>query len=343
MDFLQDRIIFQHVARHGGFGAAARALPYGIGEAAIRKRIRALEQEMGLALCHRQPFRLTPEGRKLYEHDRPHFEALAQGAFRVRSPGDPRLRAGVTGSAAKLFLLPAIQTWLRERPRGTIETRTGPLSQLLPRLKSGELDLLLTALDGDPPEGFASHVLATFSLVLLTPLDSPLQSVDELWRRKTIEEPLISPETEDPVTLAFERGLRRGGITWSTRLTHDSPAEVVNLVARGLGLGLALAAVPCGDPTADGGGQTANDGGLRAEDRSPTTDFNSAPSGVQPPNNQQPTTNNSAARGIRELRLPGFDAVPIVALWRPEDSQRLQDALHLLRSAPGAPLSDAGC
>lgn len=293
----QGRIIFHHVVRQGGFAAAARALPYGIGEAAVRKHFRALEQEMGAVLCHRQPFRLTPEGRKLYEHDRPHIEALAPGAFRLRSRGDPKLLAGVTGSAAKHFLIPAVRIWLGGKPRGAIETRTGSLSQLLPKLQSGELDLLITALDGDPPGGFASHLLATFPLVLLAPFDSPLQSAEELWLRKTIEEPLISPEAEDPVALAFERGLQRGGIGWPTRLTHDSPAEVMRLVTAGLGLGLSLAARP------------------------------------QESDRRQATTADNAAPGIRELRLPGFDPVRIVTLWRPEDSRRLQEPLRLLRGS----------
>lgn len=37
------------------------------------------------------------------------------------------------------------------------------------------------------------------------------------------------------------------------------------------------------------------------------------------------------SRGIRELALSGFDPVPIVALWRPEDSTRLRDPLQLIR------------
>lgn len=48
------------------------------------------------------------------------------------------------------------------------------------------------------------------------------------------------------------------------------------------------------------------------------------------PNDSQSIADNSAAQGIRELALSGFDPVPIVALWRPEDSRRVQEPLRLL-------------
>jgi DNA-binding transcriptional LysR family regulator len=258
---LQSRIVFHHVARAGSFAGGAATLPFALSEAAVRKHIRQLEAELGVALCRRQPFGLTPEGRMLSEHDRPHLQALAQASLRL-GRWTPRLRAGVTGSAAKRFLLPALHTWLRGKGRETVETRTGTLSHLLPALQSGELDLLITARDGRTPEGYASHTLATFPLVLVVPAASPLQSAGELWARPVIEDLLIAPEPNDPVTLAFERGLARGGLTWEARFTHDCPSAVVRLVADGLGFGLALAAEPV--PRS-----RTTDGGLRKpEDRS---------------------------------------------------------------------------
>jgi DNA-binding transcriptional LysR family regulator len=304
----QSRIVFHHVARSGGFEAARPALG-GLEISGVRRHVRALEREMGIALCRRQPFGLTPAGRMLYEHDRPHFEALALGALRL-GRWTQRLRAGVTGSAAKRFLLPALATWLSTQGRMTIETRTGTMTQLLAQLKSGELDLLITALDGEPPAGFSSRTLATFPLVLLVPLPSPLRSAEELWAKPTLTELLITPEPDDPVTLAFERGLALGRLRWEPRFTHDCPSAVVRLVADGLGVGLALAAEPL-------------PGEQKADTKAQKSGTNS-----RSPNSNLPSP--STAPGIRELPLAGFDPVPIAALWRFEDNLRLQEPLSLL-------------
>lgn len=305
MHTLQGRITFQHVARHGSFAAATRAMPYGISEGAVRKQIRALEREMGVALFHRQPFKLTADGRYLYEHDRPHFEALSQGGLRLRQRAHPKLRAGITGSAAKRFLLPAVRTWVQDHGREAIATRSGQLQQLIPALQTGELDLLVTAQNGEAPQGLSCHLLATFALVLLAPMDSPLRSSDELWTQKPIREPLIAPGPEDPVTQIFERGLGRGGLTWRARLTHDSPAEVVRLVAAGLGLGLALAAEPI---------KTSVPEPERRGRRRPPL----------------PSAAPLLDPGIRVLPLAGFDPVPVVALWHPAETHRLREPLALM-------------
>jgi DNA-binding transcriptional LysR family regulator len=302
---LQSRIVFHHVARAGGFEAARPALN-GLEVSGVRKHVRALERELGVALFHRQPFRLTPEGRTLYEQDRPHLEALGLGAELFRRRARPRLRAGLTGSAAKMFLLPAIQDWLHQPGREPIESRLSTFRELRPALENRELDLLVTALDGPPPEGFALHTLARFSLVLLVPESSPVETADALWARPDAAGLLVTPEPEDPVTLAFERGLARGDLSWPSRLTCDSPASVVRLVAAGLGIGLALSAESLPPAARPSGNRT-----LRLSGH---------------------PTHRSRTPGIRELALPGFDPVSIVALWRLQDNFRLKAPLTMLKA-----------
>jgi DNA-binding transcriptional LysR family regulator len=331
---LQTRLVFHEVARHRSFAAAALALPRQITEAAVRKQIRLLEQELHTTLLLRDPVSLTPQGRALYEHNHPLIEKLLHDAQHLRHRSGPRLRPGVTGSAIKLFLVPPVESWLSQPTRMPIDCRFGSFRELRPALEAGDLDLLVTPLDGPVPTGFASHTLAVFPQVLIVPPDCPYVSAAELWTGGKIGRQLIAPGKEDPVTLAFDRGLARGGLTWSARLTCDNPATVLQLVLAGLGYGLSLAAAPCRDP--------------RAEDRGQKTEVRDqgAASGCPSPRSGNPTSvlersalgvgrsafaASAAVRGIRELPLAGFDPIPIVALWRPEDSTRLKEPLRCLR------------
>lgn len=305
---LQNRIVFHHVARAGGIEAARPSLA-GLEASGLRRHLRTLEDELGQQLFHRQPFCLTPAGRILYEHDRPHLEALLGASDHLRRKTQPRLRAGVTGSATKLFLLPAVHAWLSDPGRDAIECRFGTFRELRPALEIGELDLLVTALDGPAPAGFDSRVLGTFAQVLIVPDHSPLRSAETLWTQPRSRPTLITPDPNDPVSLAFERGLRLGGLEWPARLACDSPAAIVQLIVGGLGYGLSLAAE--GLPV------------LRKAGRQKPSPV---PSPAGPPPRFHPRQ-----RGIRELPLVGFDPVPIVALWRPEDTRRLQEPLCLLK------------
>jgi DNA-binding transcriptional LysR family regulator len=70
---------FYYVARHGGYTAAARAMPYAVGEPAVYQQIRRLEQEVGTRLVDRHGGKrvsLTPAGRMLYEFVAPWIEGL---------------------------------------------------------------------------------------------------------------------------------------------------------------------------------------------------------------------------------------------------------------------------
>jgi DNA-binding transcriptional LysR family regulator len=305
---LPTRLVFHHVARAGGFEAARPALG-GLEVSGLRRYVRILERELGVTLLHRQPFRLTPAGRILYEYDRPHLEALLRASDHLSRKTSPRLRVGVTGSATKLFLLPAVAAWLADPAHDPIECRFGSFRELRPVLATGELDLLVTALDGPPPPEYDALPLAAFRQVLIVPADWPLASATDLWRDRRPPGLLIAPEADDPVTVAFDRGLRRGEIEWPARLTCDSPATLLQLVANRLGYGLSLAAAPVGRP-------------------SPRAVVLPAKRGVGPAAAHRP---GSTAGGIKVLPLAGFDTVAITALWRPDDTRRLLEPLRLLR------------
>ena len=54
--------LFYYVTRHGGISRAVRHMPYGIQQPAISSQLLQLEQNLGVKLFERQPFRLTAAG-----------------------------------------------------------------------------------------------------------------------------------------------------------------------------------------------------------------------------------------------------------------------------------------
>ena len=81
---------FTVVALHGGFGAASRQA--GIPKASLSRRVRQLEDELGVRLIDRSShaFRLTPEGELLRQDAAPLIAELAQLRERMHPDQEPR-------------------------------------------------------------------------------------------------------------------------------------------------------------------------------------------------------------------------------------------------------------
>lgn len=93
---------FNLVARHGGFGRAARAS--GRPKATLSRRVAELEASLGLRLCERgaRTLRLTQEGRALHERTASLLGEIDQAASEIAS-GGVRPRGSLRISAPLLF------------------------------------------------------------------------------------------------------------------------------------------------------------------------------------------------------------------------------------------------
>src|ERR1019366_9519714 len=99
--------LFYYVSRHGGISRAVRNMPYGIQQPAVSSQILLLEQDLGVKLFARSPFKLTPAGVELYEFARPFFENLDGMALRLRQQAAPQLRIGASELVLREYL-PAV-------------------------------------------------------------------------------------------------------------------------------------------------------------------------------------------------------------------------------------------
>jgi DNA-binding transcriptional LysR family regulator len=93
---------FNLVARHGGFGRAARAS--GRPKATLSRRVIELERSLGLRLLERgaRTLKLTQEGRALYERTGALLTEIDETAAEIAAGGD-RPRGRLRVSAPLLF------------------------------------------------------------------------------------------------------------------------------------------------------------------------------------------------------------------------------------------------
>jgi DNA-binding transcriptional LysR family regulator len=232
--------LFYYVARHGGISRAVRHMPYGIQQPAVSSQILQLEQDLGVKLFERTPFKLTPAGTELFAFVSPFFDNLDGLAARLGRPAAPLLRIG----AAEMVLrdhLPAIIKRLRaHEPTVRLSLRSGFQPQIEAWLLDREIDLAITPLESRPPARLRCLRLMRVPLVLLVPRKAKLKAAAELWGQGLVEEPLISLPAAEGVSRAFQRNLKRLKVDWPVAIEASSLDLITAYVANGFGLGVSV-------------------------------------------------------------------------------------------------------
>lgn len=230
--------LFYYVALHGGISAAVRRMPYGIQQPAVSSQILQLEEELGVKLFERQPFRLTAAGQELREFLEPFFGNLDAVAAELRAGSRPDLRIG----GAELVLrdhVPAVMAKVRAHyPAVRLSLHSGYQSQVEKWLHDGQIDLAITSIGARPPARLRQLRLICIPLVLLVRQAAPWRSADEVFARKKIPEPLVAQPAETSFMLDFQRELKRRRITWPQAVEATSVELVMRYVLNGEGLGV---------------------------------------------------------------------------------------------------------
>jgi LysR family transcriptional regulator, carnitine catabolism transcriptional activator len=160
------------VADEGSFTAAAAAL--GVSQPSVSQGLRALENELGVALVERLPRGsvLTTAGRALLPS--------AQASLRDMRSGRSAIEAvrGVESGTLDVVCLPTLAAEPTARLVGALRRRHPGLSvriaqpetvaDLLDRIRDGRSELAVTELTGDL-DGLAAHELETQDFVALVP------------------------------------------------------------------------------------------------------------------------------------------------------------------------------
>lgn len=232
--------LFYYVARHGGISSAARHMPYGIQQPAVSAQILRLENDLGVKLFDRQPFRLTGAGQELMEFVEPFFGNLDSVARRLREWKLPQLRVGASEVVLRTHF-PAVMERLRKNhPRVRLGLRSGFDTDLATWLRQGEVDLVIQPLHTRPPAATQSLPLVRFPLVLLFPKKYPVRTAEELWLSRRPDFPLISMPPHESVSVLFQRGLRKRGVEWPVTIEASSIDLITTYVADGQGIGVSM-------------------------------------------------------------------------------------------------------
>jgi DNA-binding transcriptional LysR family regulator len=231
--------LFHHVAQHGGISRAVRRMPYGIQQPAVSGQLRRLEEELGLRLFERTPFRLTPAGEKLAAFVAPFFGRLDAVAEELRAGEAPVLRLGAAEIALRDHA-PALLARLRRRLPGLrVHLREGLQGELLDALEAGAIDVAVAALGARAPAGGRLRRLLRVPLVLLVPARGRRRSAADYFADPA-RPPLVSLPATESLVRQFQAGLKARRVRWPVAMEADSLVTLARHVAAGEGVGLTL-------------------------------------------------------------------------------------------------------
>jgi DNA-binding transcriptional LysR family regulator len=235
--------LFYYVARHGGISRAVRNMPYGIQQPAVSSQILLLEQDLGVKLFERSPFKLTPAGEELFEFARPFFDNLDATALRLRQRAAPLLRMAASELVLRDYLPAVVERLRRQEPKLRLSLRSGYQGEMEKWLLDREIDLAVTSMDTKPPARLRCLRLLRIPLVLLVHKKSKIKSATELWARGEIDEPLICLPQTEAMSRLFRKGLKLRQVDWTQSIEASSMDLVTRYVANDYGIGLSVDAV----------------------------------------------------------------------------------------------------
>lgn len=244
---------FRAIAEHGSLRDAAAALR--VSESAMAVALDQLEAALGLQLCVRRRalgVALTPDGRRIAElADRllEEADAFRAGAADLAGAIGGRVALGCANGLAPTLLPPVLARVRAEYPAIELRLVTGATEELLPRLRRGELDLLVLP-GGGVPAGLAAAPLYETAIHALLAADDPLAASDPVPLADLAGAPLILLDVEESAAHVVDL-FAPLGLAPTIEIRTTNFELVRSLVARGFGYSLQLQR-PWGDHSYEG-------------------------------------------------------------------------------------------
>lgn len=232
--------LFYYVARHGGITEAVRNIPYGIQQPAVSGQVAQLEEYLGVVLFQRRPFALTGAGEKLYKFIQPFFSNLDQMANELQGGEAKQIRIGASTIVLREHLPEFLQSMRKRYPKLRIALREGYPTELENLLHREEVDIVVTLIEKKNAPGVHSQPLLELPLTLLVQKNSSVTSVEQLWKRDRLSEPLICLPEAEAICRHFQQGLSKLGVDWFPSIEVSSVDLVETYVANGFGIGCSV-------------------------------------------------------------------------------------------------------
>lgn len=175
----------------------------GIHQSAVSRRIRALEDEIGVSLFERsrRGVRVTTAGAEFLRTAQAAIRELDYGIRRASSAGSGsrgHLRIGIFASVARGFSYEAVRAFAERHPSVGIEVVEGAPRDHLLHLRAQNLDVAL--LTGSPAvDGLVAEQLWSESVALALPSDHSLATAKEInWSMLRGERFIVSRDEPGP-------------------------------------------------------------------------------------------------------------------------------------------------
>ncbi|MCU0796067.1 MAG: LysR family transcriptional regulator [Akkermansiaceae bacterium] len=182
---------FLEVVAAGSITAAAGRL--GMTQPGLSRRIRALEEELGVDLFERgaHSISITPAGRVLEKEARKWLSLSAQIVQKVRATGlGELLRLGYAPSLAGHLLGPALERFNQIHPRVRVQLADLSTAEMKAGVLSGALDLIVTVSD-EKDRGIVWQPLQTRPWRLAVPATHPFSKLRKVAVARLAEEKLL--------------------------------------------------------------------------------------------------------------------------------------------------------
>jgi DNA-binding transcriptional LysR family regulator len=222
------------VADHGSLTAAARSRH--LTQPALSQHVKALEEELGVALLHRRSrgVTLTEAGRAALRQARvvlAAVDAVRAEAAEVRGLRRGTLRLGATDAAATGVLPSAFARFHRRHPGIDVAVEVHATGDLLVRLQEGRLEFGLCTLPVEAPD-LVTEPLLTETLGLVAPRRAGGLAPGSLLA----EHPFIAYPSGSITRRLVDAAFAAAGLVPRPVMEIGRPSVMLRLVAAGLGV-----------------------------------------------------------------------------------------------------------
>lgn len=225
-----------------------------VAQPAISQQIRRLAAELGETLFDRdrRHVRLTAAGRALLPHARATLATAERARGAVGSLSGlmaGALTVGAFEGAPERRLAGALGQFRRAHPGVEVRVREDYATDLLAAVRRGELDAAITALPDarKPPSDLRIVELAIEPLVVVTSLDHPLASCEEIPLVRLRGEPMVALVAQSTQRAHIERACRKAGFAPRVIAECRHLAMLWDLAEQGVGVAVVPRSAPHGN------------------------------------------------------------------------------------------------
>ena len=232
---------FAAVAEHTSFSEAAEQLY--LTQPAVSKRVRQLEDDLGVALFDRigrkvslteAGLALLPRARRLLNDAREIRRALADLSGDIKG----RLVMGTSHHIGLHRLPGALRHFTRSYPKVELDIRFMDSEAACHAVEIGDLELAIVTLPPSPLPHLSMQTVWDDPLVFMTAPDHPLAGRKGVALKTLLQEPAVLPSSNTYTRRILNRAVREQGLSLNIAMETNYLETLQMLVASGLGWSL---------------------------------------------------------------------------------------------------------